>query len=378
MMWRDWAGYFAASSYEVKHDREYNAIRNAAALIDVSPLFKYRLTGRDATRLADRILTRDVTKMKVGQVGYTHWCDGEGKVIDDGTISRLEEDLYRWTAAEPNLRWLRLNSLGLDVQIDDISETTAALALQGPTSRSILKACAEADLASLRYFRVTHGRIGGIAVDISRTGYTGDLGYEIWVDAQDAVRLWDILMEAGAPYDITPTGMLALDIARIEAGLILLDVDYTGVKKALTPSQAYSPYEIGLGRLVTLDKAPFIGQAALRREAARGPARQLVGLDVDWEDLERLFAEAGLPPQVPGTASRLSVPVYRDGAQVGKATSSTWSPTLKKMIALATIASDAAGVGTALKMELTVEHRRRQVAVTVAKLPFFDPPRKRE
>jgi aminomethyltransferase len=378
MMWRDWAGYFAASSYEVKHDREYNAIRNAAALIDVSPLFKYRLTGRDATRLADRILTRDVTKLKVGQVGYTHWCDGEGKVIDDGTISRLDEDLYRWTAAEPNLRWLRLNAVGLDVQVDDISETTAALALQGPTSRSILKACAEADIDGLRYFRVTHGRIAGIAVDISRTGYTGDLGYEIWADAQDAVRLWDRLMQAGAPYDITPTGMLALDVARIEAGLILLDVDYTGVKKALIPSQAYSPYEIGLGRLVTLDKAPFIGQAALRREAARGPARQLVGLDVDWDDLERLFAEAGLPPQIAGTASRVSVPVYRDGAQVGKSTSSTWSPTLKKMIGLATIASDAAKVGTPLKMELTVDHRRRQVAVTVAKLPFFDPPRKRE
>jgi aminomethyltransferase len=378
MMWRDWAGYFAASSYEVKHDREYNAIRNAAALIDVSPLFKYRLTGRDATRLADRILTRDVTKMKMGQVGYTHWCDGEGKVIDDGTISRLDEDLYRWTAAEPNLRWLRLNAVGLDVQVDDISETTAALALQGPTSRSILKACAEADIDGLRYFRVTHGRIAGIAVDISRTGYTGDLGYEIWADAQDALRLWDRLIQAGAPYDITPTGMLALDIARIEAGLILLDVDYTGSKKALIPSQAYSPYEIGLGRLVALEKAPFIGQAALRREAARGPARQLVGLDVDWDDLERLFGEAGLPPQIAGTASRVSVPVYRDGAQVGKATSSTWSPTLKKMIALATIAFDAAKVGTPLKMELTVDHRRRQVAVTVAKLPFFDPPRKRE
>jgi aminomethyltransferase len=378
MMWRDWAGYFAASSYEVKHDREYNAIRNAAALIDVSPLFKYRLTGRDATRLADRILTRDVTKLKVGQVGYTHWCDGEGKVIDDGTISRLDEDRYRWTAAEPNLRWLRQNSVGLEAQVDDISETTAALALQGPTSRAILKSCAEADIDGLRYFRVTCGRIDGIPVEVSRTGYTGDLGYEIWVDARDAVRLWDVLMEAGAPYDITPTGMLALDVARIEAGLILLDVDYTGSKKALIPSQAYSPYEIGLGRLVTLEKAPFIGQAALRCEAARGSARQLVGLDVDWDDLERLFAEAGLPPQVAGTASRVSVPVYRDGAQVGKATSTTWSPTLKKMIALATIASDAAKVGTPLKMELTVDHRRRQVAVTVAKLPFFDPPRKRQ
>jgi aminomethyltransferase len=191
------------------------------------------------------------------------------------------------------------------------------------------------------------------------------------------VALWDALTEAGRPYDITPTGMLALDVARIEAGLLLLDVDYVGARKALIPSQKYSPYEIGLGRLVNLEKAPFIGQPALRREAQEGPARQLVGLEVDWSDLERLHEEAGLAPQLPATASRVSVPVYRDGIQVGKATSSTWSPTLKRMIALATVASEAAALGTRLEMEVTVDHQRRQVGVTVSKLPFFDPPRKR-
>jgi len=377
MSWRDWAGYFAVSTYEVHHDREYNAIRNAAALIDVSPLFKYRVTGRDAVRLVDRIVTRDARKMGVGQVAYTHWCDGDGKVIDDGTVSRLGESLFRWTAAEPSLRWIRENAFGLEVQVEDISEKTAAVALQGPTSREILRACAEGDVAGLKYFRVMPTRIAGIPVDISRTGYTGDLGYEVWVEAAQALRLWDALMEAGRPYDITPTGMLALDVARIEAGLILADVDYLGARKALIPSQTYSPYEIGLGRLVNLEKAPYIGQAALKRIAREGPPRQLVGLDVSWDDVERLHDEVGLAPQLPATASRVAVPVYRDGLQVGKATSSTWSPTLKKMIALATIASDAAAPGTRLEMEFTVDHQRRQVGVGVVKLPFFDPPRKK-
>jgi aminomethyltransferase len=378
MSWRDWAGYFAASSYEVHHDREYNAIRNAAALIDVSPLFKYRVRGRDATRLVDRIVTRDVQKMKPGQVAYTHWCDGQGKVIDDGTVSRLGEDLYRWTAAEPSLRWLHLNACGLEVTIEDISERVGALALQGPMSRRILETCVEgARVGELKYFRVTSGRIAGIPVDISRTGYTGDLGYEIWVEAARGEAVWDALMEAGRPYDLTPAGMLALDVARIEAGLILLDVDYVSSRKALIPSQKYSPYEIGLGRLVHLDKAPFVGQQALRREAPAGSPRQLVGLLVDWDELERLHDEAGLPPQISSTASRVSVPVYRQSAQVGRATSTTWSPTLKRMIALATVSSDHAAPDSSLQMELTVDHVRRRVGVKVAPLPFFDPPRKR-
>ena len=379
MSWRDWAGYYAVSSYEVHHDREYSAIRNAAGLIDISPLFKYRVTGKDATRLVDRIVTRDMNKVQVGQVVYTNWCDGEGKVIDDGTVSRLDEQVYRWTAAEPNLRWLSVNAHGLDVRIEEITERTAALALQGPTSRAILEACAEtkAPLRSLKYFRVMPATIRGIPVEISRTGYTGDLGYEIWVDATQAERLWDALMEAGRPYDITPTGMLALDVARIEAGLILLDVDYVSAKKALIPSQKYTPGEIGLGRLVHLEKSPFIGQAALIQDARQGPARQLVGLEIDWDGLERLYDEVGLPPQLPTTASRVSVPVYAGERQVGRATSSTWSPTLKKMIALASVASASAVVGNGLEMEWTVDHQRKRVDATVAKLPFFDPPRKR-
>jgi aminomethyltransferase len=376
MLWRDWAGFFAVSCYEVSHEREYNAIRNAAALIDISPLFKYRLTGKDAARLVDRIITRDAAKIAVGQVVYTSWCDGDGKVIDDGTVSRLEESVFRWTAAEPNLRWFREGSLGLDVQVEDVSEQTAALALQGPTSREILKAVTDGDIASLKYFRVRPFKLRGIPVEISRTGYTGDLGYEIWLEASRALEVWDALMEAGRAFDVTPSGIYALDVARIEAGLIMLDVDYTSARRATIPSQRYSPYEIGLGKLVHLDKAPFIGQPALRREAKSGPKRQLVGLEVDWSDVERLHDEVGLAPQLPAVASRAAVPIYRDGIQVGRATSTTWSPTLKRLIALASVESGAAAEATKLSMELTVDHRRKQAGVTVAKLPFFNPARK--
>lgn len=377
MAWRDWAGYFAVSTYAVHHDREYNAIRNAAALIDISPLFKYRVSGRDAARLVDRVVTRDVPKMAVGQVAYTHWCDGEGKVIDDGTVSRLSESTFRWTAAEPNLRWIRENAHGLEAEVVEITDPTAALALQGPTSRDILKGCVEGDVAGLKYFRVMPGKIRGIPVEISRTGYTGDLGYEIWLAADRAEAVWDVLTDVGRPYDITPTGIYALDVARIEAGLVMLDVDYTSSRKALIPSQKYTPYEIGMGRLVNLDKAPYVGQAALRREAAAGARRQLVGLDLHWTDIERLYDQAGLAPQIAATASRVPVPVFQDGLQVGKATSTTWSPTLKKMIALASVESEAAAGGNTLEVEFTVDFKRKAVGATVAKLPFFDPSRKR-
>src|ERR1700704_3695329 len=241
--YREWSGYYPVSSYEPHHEHEYNAIRNAAALIDISPLFKYRLTGRDATRLVDRVVTRDMRKVSVGQVVYTPWCDEQGKVIDDGTVSRLKENVYRWTAADPSLRWFSQNAAGLDVQIEDISESVAALALQGPTSGRLLKTVVEgADIGKLKYFRVTTGTIAGVPVEISRTGYTGDLGYEIWVANDQALQVWDLLIERGQPFDIRPAGMLALDVARIEAGLLLIDVDFFSSRKAMIASQMYTPY----------------------------------------------------------------------------------------------------------------------------------------
>src|ERR1051326_4414130 len=251
--YREWSGYYAVSAYEAHHEHEYNAIRNAAALIDVTPLFKYRLTGRDATKLVDRLITRDMRKVAVGQVLYTPWCDEHGKVIDDGTVTRLAENTYRWTAADPSLRWFTQNAAGMDVAIEDISEQVAAIALQGPTSGRLLASIAEADIAGLKYFRVTSGRIAGVPVDISRTGYTGDLGYEIWVPWNDAVKVWDELMERGPQFDIHAAGMLALDVARIEAGLLLIEVDYISSKKALIPEPKYLPYEFGFGKMVHLD-----------------------------------------------------------------------------------------------------------------------------
>ena len=374
--YREWSGYYAVSAYEAHHEHEYNAIRNAAALIDISPLFKYRLSGKDATRLVDRIVTRDLRKVSVGSVIYTPWCDEHGKVIDDGTVSRLAENTYRWTAADPSLRWFHQNALGLDVQIEDISDDVAALALQGPTSGRLLKAVAEADIENLKYFKVTSGKIAGVPVDISRTGYTGDLGYEIWIPWKDAVKVWDELMSKGKAFDIHAAGMLALDVSRIEAGLLLIDVDFNGSKKALIGSQKYTPLEMGLGRLVALDKGRFVGQEALRREAKEGPAREIVGLELSWNAVEAIYEKLNLAPQIPAVASRVSVPMYREGAQVGKATSTTWSPTLKKMIALATVARGSNAIGTKLEMEVTVEAVRHRVPATVVKMPFFNPPRK--
>ena len=377
LSYREWSGYYTVSVYETHHEHEYNAIRNAAALIDITPLFKYMVTGKDATRLVNRVITRDINKVSVNQVIYCCWCDEEGKVIDDGTITRLGEDTYRWTAADPSLRWFRQNALGMDVQIEDISEKVAALALQGPTSGRLLKAVAEADnLENLKYFRVTKGKIGGVPVDISRTGYTGDLGYEIWMPWNDAVKVWDALMEGGRRFDIHAAGMLALDVARIEAGLILIEVDYTSSKKALISEQKYSPSEIGLGKLVHLDKENFIGRSALLKEQKDGTPRQLVGLEIDWNDVERLFDDAGMAPQTPSTASRVAVPVYNGKRQIGKATSTTWSPLLKKMIALASVQAEFSQLGTKLKYELTVEAVRHSVTATVVKMPFFNPPRK--
>src|SRR6266540_2752972 len=328
---REWSGYYAVSAYEAHHEHEYNAIRNASALIDVSPLFKYVVKGRDAVKLVDRVITRDAFKLSVGQVYYTPWCDEHGKVIDDGTVTRLSEDAFRWTAADPSLRWLTQNAVGLDVDIEDVSEQVAALALQGPTSARLLEAVADADVRHLKYFRMTRGTIAGVPVDISRTGYTGDLGYEIWMPWDRATEVWDALMIGGRPFDIHPAGMLALDVARVEAGLLLIEVDCDSSKKALIESQKYTPFEMGLGRLVQLDSRPFVGRRALADERRRGPARQIVGLEISWPAIEMLYDDVGLAPQVAATASRAAVPVYKGGQQVGRATTTTWSPVLKKM-----------------------------------------------
>jgi aminomethyltransferase len=372
--WRRWAGHIAAGSYDLNLDREYWAIRNHAALIDVSPLMKYMIEGRDAARLLHRVTPRDIHKMAVGQVYYTGWCDDAGKLLDDGTVTRLAEQSFRLTSAEPSLRWLAMNAVGMQVTVTEVTERMGALSLQGPKARLILNECCEEPIDALKYFRMMPNRIQGIPVSISRTGYTGDLGYEIWMEATDALPIWDALLAAGDVYGIAPCGILAMDMARVEAGLFMLDVDYTSASHAWIAGQKSSPYEMGLGWTVNLDKQGyFVGRRALEREKRVGSAWKLVGLEVDWEGLERLFAAVGMPPQIPAMAVRGSLPVQRDGKQVGYASTSTWSPVLKKYIALVHLQRPYYEPGTQVTIEITVEHHRRHAPARVVALPFYDP-----
>ncbi len=372
--WRRWAGYLAAGSYELTLDREYWAIRNAAALIDVTPLMKYIIKGRDACRLLNRVVTRDMDKLKVGQVYYTPWCDDEGKVIDDGTISRLDETTYRMTSADPSLRWLSMNAVGLEVEISEVTNEVAALSFQGPNTRAILNRCCESSVDGLKYFRVMQNKLNGIPITISRTGYTGDLGFEIWMEARDALPVWDALMKAGEDYGITPVGILAMDMARVEAGLFMIEVDYTSTRQAWIEAQKSSPFELGLDWTVVLDKRGyFVGRRALEREKREGSAWRLMGLEVEWSGMEMLFADAGLPPQIPGMAVRGSLPVFVGNVQVGYASTSTWSPLLKKYIALVHLQRPYFEPGTQARMEVTVEHHRQHAPATVVELPFYEP-----
>jgi aminomethyltransferase len=382
MRWKDWAGYAAVCSYDTTHDREYFAFRESAGMLDVSPLFKYEVHGPDATALLSRMMVRDVSKLKVGRVGYSCWCDDYGKVIDDGTVTRLDDDYYRVTAADPSLHWLQAVGRGMRVKIEDSSAKLATVALQGPRSREILRAASDADMDKLKFFGATRCRLDGLDVWITRTGYTGDLGYEVWVDSAQAVKLWDALMAAGNPYGIEPAGLDALDVSRIEAGFILLGIDYFSAPKVVLEARKSSPFEIGLGWIVDFERERFpnfVGRAALETEKAKGSPWALVGLEVAWEALEALYESFSLPPSLPGTARRDGLPVYDDsGRQVGKVTSHTWSPILKKYIALTSVHSEFAAPGTVLQMEHTVEFERRKVPATVVKTPFYDPERKRK
>jgi len=377
LRWKEWAGCYAVSSYDTSHDREYFAFRQAAGLLDVTPLYKYELRGRDAAELLARVWAKDLRTLKPGRVTYGCWCNERGKVLDDGTVTCIDEGHYRMTSAEPSLAWLERNAVGFEVEIADCSRTTAALALQGPTARAVLCAACGDDLAGLRFFRHARASIDGAPVEVTRTGYTGDLGYELWCAAEDALAVWDGLMEAGRDHGLQPAGLDALDVTRIEAGFILLGVDYRGARHCLTEAQTSSPYEIGLGWAVQLEREPFIGQAALAREAARGSRWALVGVEIDWRELEQLYDRFGLPLQLPNAAYRTPIPLYHETQQVGYVTSGAWSPTLKRNLGLATVRAELAAVGRRLSVEQTVEFQRQRVAATVVARPFFDPQRKR-
>ena len=375
--WRRWSGYLSATNYELTHENEYFAIRTKAALLDISPLYKYIIEGPDAQEYLHQLVTRNINICKVGQVMYTPWCDEDGKVIDDGTVQRISDQKFRITSAEPNLEWLEYNAIGLNLEIKDDSTSTAALALQGPNSRKILNTVANDSLDHLKFFWMIDTYIGDCPVSISRTGYTGDLGYEIWINPDNALTVWDILLEKGKSFGITPTGLQALDISRIEAGLILLDVDYISSRHAIIESRKSSPYELGLGWAVKMNKKNFIGKKSLEKEIARGPDWEFIGIEIEWDQLEKLYREVSLAPGLPSTAWRSSTPLYYNDQQVGYATSGAWSPILKRYIALAHVKSNFAMVGTALDFEIKIEHFRRLTKAKIVKTPFFDPARKR-
>ena len=379
MAWKEWGGYYAACSYETTHEFEYFAFRHAAGLLDATPLFKYDVRGQDAAAFLSRVMVKDISRLRIGRVAYVCWCTDQGKIVDDGTVMRLEEDRFFVTASEPNYAWFKSLSRRYDVDITDITDTVCALALQGPTSRDILRQCCDADLDHLRYFDVTQTSIDGRPVQLSRTGYTGDLGFEIFMTNNHALPVWDAITSAGALYNLLPAGLDALDMTRIEAGLILNGVDYFNGAHVLTGDRMSSPFELPLGWMVDLDRDPFVGQRALRREKRHGSSWSTVGLEISWPDVETLYHRHGLPPQVPGRAWRSSVPLFRSGRQrqIGYATSGTWSPTLKKYIALATIQSAYAHPGNKIGFEITVEHVHYTVSATVCNNQFYNPPRKR-
>lgn len=374
--WRQWSGYLTVSSFADFVQPEYAAIRNSAALIDISPLYKYEVSGRDAGALVNRIITHDAAAMDPGKVIYTPWCDADGAVRQEGTVFRLADDVYQVCAAEPAYHWISTNGVGFDATVRDRSGEFAALSLQGPHAREILADLCGDAVRDLGFFRCMEARVGSHTIGISRTGYTGDLGYELWIPSSASLQVWDALVEAGGRWQLTPCGLLAMDIARVEAGFILIGVDYTSAEVAHLPSDRFDPYELGLGWAVKLDKGPFIGRRALRAAHERQPARRIVGLEIDWQPLEEVFMGADLMPDLPMTVCRESVPVYAsDGRWTGRASSRVWSRLLKKYLAIGNVETAQATPGNRVEMEVTVNYRRTRVQAEVVKLPFFRPER---
>ncbi len=389
-IWSDWAGFLAAPRYQYSELSEYYAIRNAAALLDTSPLFKYRFTGSGVQTLLERALARDIRTCKVGQAQYTCWCNEAGFVVEDGVVLHVADDEYLMTAAEPNLRYFRKLARDLDIadcQIEDISAQYGILALQGPHSFNVLSALGGTtaeDVASLRYFGLSQTTIAGQPVTISRTGFTGDLGYEIWVQPHGATRIWDALTVAGAGYNITPMGLDALKMARIEAGLLLLDVDFHSARYAWVDAQRETPIELGwswMFRKLATDDRNFIGRAAIEAEIADKSSRWItVGLEIDWGEYDRIHREAGIMTPKDGIHSEGTMSIYRRNDKewdyAGYATCFQYSSLLKQHIAIAKLPLDLIEPGTEVDLEIPVIRKPVNVLARVAKMPFFNPKRK--
>jgi aminomethyltransferase len=387
-LWEHWSNHLVATRYQMSEKFEYFAIRNAAGLFDTSPLYKYRITGPDAERFLGGVLARNPGGCPVGKAQYTLWCDDRGFVIEDGVLLHVGEQEFLLTAAEPNLAYFEALTGSLDVALEDVSEEWGILSVQGPRSRDLLTAVAPG-AASLGYFDVQRMKVANVPVIVSRTGYTGDLGYEIWVPAADALKVWDAVWDVSRGQGMIPFGMTALYMARIEAGLLLLDVDFHSSRFAWTDADRSTPIELGLGwmfrdlaangangALGTNGRA-FIGRDAIRRELEGKTSRwRLTGLVVDWRDYDRIYAEAGLIPPKDHTPIQDEYYVYDDALnQLGYATSQMYSPMLQRHIALARVPLDMAP-GSRVKLEAGVRHRYEYFDANVARLPLFNPPRR--
>jgi len=379
-LWSHWSGYLAADRYQMSDKFEYFAIRNSAAMIDTSPLYKYLITGKDAESFLAGVLTRDIRKCRPGQAQYTAWCDDEGWVIEDGVILRHSADEFLLTAARPNMAYLQDLAGPMAVVVEDVSDELGALALQGPYAREILRQLAP-EMERIGYFHLTPAKVGNASVTISRTGYTGDLGYEIWVERSDAVDLWDALFDVAAAYGVIPAGQTALLIARIEAGLVLIDVDFHSARYAWNDDQRTTPHELGLGwmlRDLENDERSFIGRHAIERERRERTSRwKTVGITVDWEDWNRAHNERGLIPTKDHTPQHGGMMIYDDELErIGYTPSFVYSPIVQRHVGIARVRPEHAAVGTEVGLEVTIDHRYDVVKANVSRLPFFDPPRK--
>ncbi len=380
-LWSHWSNTLAADRYQLSDKAEYFAVRNAAGLFDSSPLYKYRITGRDAETFLSGVLARDIRACTPGNAQYTCWLDDRGFVIEDGVILHPSSNEYLLTSAEPNFAYFADRIGRFDVGIEEVSDEIGTLALQGPRSRALLAKLVP-QMEHIPYFGVAKGEIGGAPVTVSRTGYSGDLGYEIWIDSPDALHVWDTLWDSMAGYGVQPFGLAALYMLRIEAGLLLLEADFDSSRFAWNDAHRSTPIELGwtwmFKDLATDDRA-FIGRRALEREIADKTSRwHMRGLVVDWEDYDRVYNAAGLMPPKDHTPVVEDWIVYDDDyqEQVGYATSFMYSPMLQRHIAIARVRPDYSKLGTRVKLEFTVDHHYEQVAAHVARLPLYNPERK--
>ena len=379
--WDDWEGFLAASMYSLDPLVEYNAVRLGCGLFDVSPLHKYEVRGPDAQALLQRMVVRNLAPSRPGRGFYTVWCDDDGKVVDDGAVFHIAENHLRLTSTLPSLEWLIDNSSGFDVTIEDVSEELVGIALQGPTSRDLLQKLTSVDLSALKYWHCTDADVVGSPSLISRSGYTGDLGFEIFVRPEDAERIWDSAMDLASDYQMRPCGLVALDMTRIEAGLPTIDAEFISAKQTLFEVQTISPLELGVGWMCKLDGDFFVGRDALIKEKSSGTSRwNTVGIELDVTYMEKYFREFAMPLHLPERSWSEAVPIYADEPQndlIGRGTSGMWSPLLKKYIVIARIPPQYAKLGSSFFIEEVIEAKAFSIPATVVKMPFFDPPRKK-